>query len=90
MFVDNHTIMFFRLGEFRWGGDISTLTATTSELYIDTPAQKLFIKSSSGDRRTFYLKSVVWMDADETIRGWNYESQDGSLKVLITKMLVNT
>lgn len=88
MFVDNHTIMFFRIGEFRWNGDISTFTATTSELYIDTPAQKLFIKNPhTGNRRTFYLKSVVWMDAKQTSRGWNYESQDGSMKVLITKKL---
>jgi len=27
------------------------------------------------------------MDDKQTIRGWNYESQDGSMKVLITKNL---
>lgn len=88
MFVDNRHIIFLRTDEFRWNGDISTFTATTSELNIDTPSQKLFIKNpKTGNRRSFYLKSAVWMDIDETIRGWNYESNDGSMKVLITEKL---
>ena len=84
---DNGTMVFFTTDEFEWKKEMNTFYGYASDLKVDNPADKIFMKNpKTGNRKVFYLKSTVRSGGVEglhrKVASWKYEANNG-LKVTI-------